>query len=89
MNENRSKLFKTQEIDYLDGDIIYMLTDGYTDQFGGENNKKLMSDNFTKILLSIQHLNLNYQEQLLEQKIIRWQGELEQTDDILVVGIKL
>lgn len=89
MNEKRNKEFKTQEIDYIDGDIIYMLTDGYTDQFGGENNKKLMNDNFANILLSIQHLNLSYQEQLLEQKIIRWQGELEQTDDILVVGIKL
>ena len=83
------KTFKAQEIDYIDGDIIYMLTDGYVDQFGGEHNKKFMSDNFAKILLSIQHLKLNYQSQLLEQKLIKWQGDLEQTDDILVVGIKL
>ena len=66
-----------------------MLTDGYTDQFGGENDKKLMKDKFAEILLSVQHLNLNYQSQLLEQKIIKWRGNIEQTDDILIVGIKL
>lgn len=89
MNERIVKTFKTQEIDYQDGDTIYMLTDGYTDQFGGEHNKKIMSNKFAEILLSIQHLKLNYQSQLLEQKIIKWQGDNDQTDDILVVGIKL
>lgn len=89
VSERVIKTFRTQEIDYLDGDIIYMLTDGYTDQFGGKDNKKFMKDEFIKILMQIQHLNLNYQSQLLEQKLIRWQGDLEQTDDILVVGIKL
>jgi serine phosphatase RsbU (regulator of sigma subunit) len=83
------KTFKTQEIDYIDGDIIYMSTDGYTDQFGGDRNRKFMKDKFSDMLLDIQHLNLCYQSQLLEQKIIKWQGDLEQTDDILVVGIKL
>lgn len=83
------KTFKTQEIDYQKGDIIYMLSDGYTDQFGGPDNKKLMKEEFSKILLSIQHLNLNFQAQLLEQKLYKWMGDNEQTDDILVVGIKL
>jgi serine phosphatase RsbU (regulator of sigma subunit) len=83
------KTFKTQEINYASGDTIYMLTDGYADQFGGEYNKKFMNDKFAEILLSLQHLNLNYQSQLLEQKLIKWQGDLEQTDDILVIGIKL
>lgn len=88
-NERVIKTFKTQEIDYLPGDIIYMLTDGYTDQFGGEHNKKLMKDKFAEMLLSIQHLNLNFQAQLLEQKLYKWKGDNEQTDDILIVGIKL
>jgi len=89
VSEKTIKTFKTQEIEYQTGDVIYMLTDGYTDQFGGERNKKFMKDKFGDILLSIQHLKLNYQSQLLEQKIIKWQGDYEQTDDILVVGIKL
>jgi len=89
VNERITKTFKTQEIDYESGDIIYMLTDGLTDQFGGEHDKKLMKSGFIKILSEIQHLNLSYQSQLLEQKLLRWQGNNEQTDDILVVGIKL
>lgn len=88
VNERVVKEFKTQEISYRDGDIIYMLTDGYTDQFGGERNRKLMKDNFEKMLLDIQHLNLTYQSQLLEQRLLKWQGGNEQTDDILVLGIK-
>jgi len=83
------KTFRTQEIEYKTGDVIYMLTDGYPDQFGGERNKKFMKNRFTQTLLDIQHLPLNYQSQLLEQKLIKWRGENEQTDDILVVGIKL
>jgi phosphoserine phosphatase RsbU/P len=84
-----TKTFKSQDIPYKTGDIIYMFTDGYVDQFGGEENKKLMKDKFIELLLSFKHLGLYYQGQLLEQKIIRWRGEFEQTDDILVVGVKL
>ena len=83
------KTFKTQEIPYKTGDYIYMFTDGYVDQFGGTDDKKLMKDRFIEWLESFKHLNLNYQGQLLEQKLIRWRGNYEQTDDILVVGIKL
>ena len=83
------KTFKTQEIPYKTGDYIYMFTDGYVDQFGGPNNKKLMKEQFMEWLLSFKHLGLNYQGQLLEQKLLKWRGGIEQTDDILVVGIKL
>jgi len=88
-DERVVKTFKAQEINYKRGDTIYMLSDGYTDQFGGDDNKKLMKEKFSEILLSIQHLKLHYQAQLLEQKLVRWQGCNEQTDDVLVVGIKL
>jgi len=88
-DERVVKTFKSQEINYKRGDTIYMLSDGYTDQFGGDDNKKLMKEKFSEILLSIQHLKLHYQAQLLEQKLVRWQGCNEQTDDVLVVGIKL
>jgi sigma-B regulation protein RsbU (phosphoserine phosphatase) len=84
-----TKTFKSQEIPYKTGDTIYMFTDGYVDQFGGVDNKKLMKENFIDILLSFKHLGLYYQGQLLEQRLIKWRGEFEQTDDILVVGIKL
>ena len=89
VDTRHQKTFKSQEISYKRGDTIYMLSDGYTDQFGGQENKKLMNERFSETLLSIQHLKLNYQAQLLEQKLVRWQGCNEQTDDVLVVGIKL
>lgn len=84
-----TKTFKSQEIFYKPGDIIYMFTDGYVDQFGGEDNKKLMKERFIEMLLSFKHLGLTYQGQLLEQRLLKWRGDFEQTDDVLVVGIKL
>lgn len=89
MSEGVTKTFKTLEIPYQENDVIYMLTDGITDQFGGPQNRKLMRDNFKDMLMDIQHLCLNYQSQLLEQKLLKWRGDNEQTDDILIVGIKL
>jgi len=83
------KKFVSEEISYEDGDVIYMYTDGYVDQFGGDDNKKLLKDKFYTLLCSFQHLSLQYQCQLLEQRLLRWKGNLPQTDDILVVGVKL
>lgn len=83
------KIFPTQEIKYETDDVIYMYSDGYVDQFGGKENKKLLKDNFFTLLNSFQHLGLEYQCQLLEQRLLRWKGTNDQTDDILVLGIKL
>jgi phosphoserine phosphatase RsbU/P len=84
-----TKTFKSQEISYKPGDIVYMFTDGYIDQFGGDDNRKLMKERFIETLLSFKHLGLFYQGQLLEQRLLKWRGDFEQTDDVLVVGIKL
>jgi len=83
------KTFNTQEIPYRVGDVIYMFSDGIVDQFGGPKNRKLMKKNFIDMLMSFKHLSLSYQGELLEQKLKNWQGEYEQTDDIIVIGIKL
>lgn len=86
---NFKKAFATQEIPYQPGDVIYMFSDGVVDQFGGPRNKKLMKSRFIDMLMSFNHLSLTYQGQLLEQKLKNWQGEYDQTDDMLVMGIKL
>jgi len=83
------KKFITQEIKYCSGDTIYMFTDGYVDQFGGKDDKKLTKKYLIELLLSFQHLNLEHQSQLLEEKLIEWQGDGIQTDDVLMVGVKL
>lgn len=70
------------------GDIIYIFSDGYADQFNRED-KKLMTRKFKEILLSIGHLSMPDQEKYLDSFIENWKGDMEQTDDILVIGIRL
>ena len=70
------------------GDTIYMFSDGYTDQFGGEKNKKYKSSNFKKKLSSIQSLSLELQKEFLEKEFEDWKGTLAQTDDVCVMAVK-
>ncbi|HKR07141.1 MAG TPA: response regulator [Bacteroidia bacterium] len=70
-------------------DTLYLFTDGYADQFGGEKGKKLMSKTFKEILLSIQKMNMGEQEVFLKNYFEKWKGDNEQVDDILVIGIRV
>lgn len=81
--------YTSHEFSFNVGDVIYMYTDGFVDQFGGKGNKKMMRGNFVNLLTSIQYYDLLEQEELLNQWLKDWQGDLEQTDDILLIGIKL
>ncbi len=71
------------------GDLIYALTDGFPDQFGGEKGKKYMIKNLKELLLQIAHLPMADQKQKLSDGLIAWKGESEQVDDILIVGIRV
>jgi serine phosphatase RsbU (regulator of sigma subunit)/Flp pilus assembly protein TadD len=71
------------------GDIVYMFSDGYADQFGGEKGKKLKYSNFRKILLDIKHLPMQEQSERLDAAFESWRGELEQVDDICVIGLRV
>jgi phosphoserine phosphatase RsbU/P len=81
--------FTNHKINYDDGDIIYMCTDGYADQFGGTKGKRMMTRNMIKILEKSLSFGVGEQEQLLNHWLDKWQGEYEQTDDILLIGIQL
>lgn len=81
--------FTQHEIISKKGDIIYMGTDGYADQFGGQRGKKFMSKQLRSILLSICKIPLKEQGLVLERVFNDWKGELDQVDDVTVVGIKL
>ena len=70
------------------GDTAYIFSDGYADQFNS-NEKKLMTKKFKEILLGIQHLPMPEQEKYLDDFIEKWKGNLEQTDDVLVIGVKI
>ena len=83
------KPFTQQEIIAKKGDLIYMGTDGYADQFGGIKGKKFMSKQLKKLLTSIYTLPLHEQEQILDQKFQDWKNVLDQVDDVTVIGIKI
>jgi serine phosphatase RsbU (regulator of sigma subunit) len=87
--EDEEISFTAKEIQFEKDDVIYMFTDGYLHQMGGDNRKTFKSQNFKKMLIDIHTFPLQKQKELLGGKLIEWQGDLEQVDDILVVGIKL
>lgn len=81
--------FTTKDFDLIEGDSIYLSSDGYADQFGGEKNKKIKTANFKKLLISLNHLDMNIQQEKLQDFFDNWKGENEQLDDVCVVGIKI
>ena len=83
------KDFPVEQIHYQKGDIIYLISDGYQDQFGGEENRKFMSQQLRELLLFIHDLPTNKQKEILFQKFEDWKGVNHQTDDICVLGIRL
>lgn len=84
-----TKIFTNNIIKLEKGDAIYMFTDGYADQFGGPKGKKFKYGKFKELLLEIQHESMNKQQQILNKQFEEWRGNLEQVDDILVIGIKV
>lgn len=87
--EDEESSFTNKEITFERDDVIYMFTDGYLHQMGGGNRKTFKSQNFKKLLLDIHTYPMEKQKELLGGKLEEWQGDLEQVDDILVVGVKL
>ncbi len=81
--------FDTHVIQLQRGDTFYISTDGYADTFGGQKEKKLTTKKFKEILLSIQNKSLKEQGIHLDNYIEDWKGEIEQVDDILVIGVRL
>lgn len=86
-NEHFDEDFKNHVIKLQKGDRIYIFSDGYADQFGGPNGKKMKYRRFRHLLLSIHNLAFDQQCEYLEQHINNWKGQLEQVDDILVMGM--
>ena len=66
-----------------------MFTDGYADQFGGNEGKKFKYQQFKELLLSIQNLSMEEQKLVIDETMVKWKGNEEQVDDILVIGIKI
>jgi serine phosphatase RsbU (regulator of sigma subunit) len=84
-----NKIFDDNNIHMQKGDCIYILTDGYSDQFGGENGKKFKFKKLQKLIVSIAHLPMAKQNKFLEEAFISWRGSHEQVDDVCVIGIRI
>jgi ligand-binding sensor domain-containing protein/serine phosphatase RsbU (regulator of sigma subunit) len=89
MTADEKKSFTNHTVDILPGDMLYMCSDGYADQFGTAEAKKYKSANVKKLLAGICHLPICTQKDRLEKEILDWKGSLEQVDDILFIGTKI
>ncbi len=81
--------FTNHKLQLLEGDILYIFSDGYADQFGGARGKKMMYKKFRDTLIANSHKDLSVQKDLLRDHLYEWMGEEEQVDDILVIGVKV
>ena len=81
--------FTTHSIFLKEQDSFYLFSDGFVDQFGGENRKKYKSLNFKKLLLSLQGESMKKQGQAVESAFLSWKGNHEQIDDISVIGVRV
>jgi serine phosphatase RsbU (regulator of sigma subunit) len=88
-NYSNALPFTTHPITLQKGDAIYIFTDGYQDQFGGEKGKKFKAANLKSFLLSIVHHPAEKQCELLLEEFDRWKGTHEQIDDVCVIGVRL
>ncbi len=89
IHANDQKSFTNHEIDIQENDIIYIFSDGFVDQIGGERDRKYMSRNFQEFLFKIHKEPMKIQNELLEKEFNTWKGDNIQLDDILIIGIKL
>jgi serine phosphatase RsbU (regulator of sigma subunit)/TPR repeat protein len=88
-NYAEAKAFTTHSIELQAGDNIYIFTDGFVDQFGGEKGKKFKTANFKNLLLSVQKETMEKQKEILYEAIEKWRGALEQVDDICIIGVQI
>ncbi len=83
------KKFRTQTIEVKKNDLLYLFTDGFQDQFGGIHSKKFTILKFKQMLSELSNYPMAKQEELMEKKLLYWQLNNEQVDDILVLGVKI
>lgn len=81
--------FSQHTVDLQKGDVVYAITDGLSDQFGGPKGKKFMSKQLKGLLISISHLPMLVQKEMLGHSFSNWKGELDQVDDITIIGVRV
>lgn len=85
----RTESFSTHVLNLVAGNTLYLYTDGYADQFGGPRGKKFKYKQLEELLLEVNSLPMQEQKDVLLAKFNDWKGELEQVDDVLLIGVRL
>lgn len=88
-NTGQQMFFEDHVIDYKEGDWFYLHTDGFSDQFGGPKGKKFKQKQLHSLLKELSSSDAALQKNELERYYNDWKGELEQIDDITVIGFRL
>jgi serine phosphatase RsbU (regulator of sigma subunit) len=88
ISDDETCTFTNKEIDFEENDIIYMFSDGYVDQIGGPRRKTFRSRKFKQLLIDIHQKPLQEQKAILEKEYEKWKRDIEQIDDIMVMGIR-
>lgn len=81
--------FTTHEIEYIPNTTFYLITDGYSDQFGGEKGKKFKHKSLKDLLISNVNESMKKQSEVLDITFTKWKGSLEQVDDVCIIGIRV
>ena len=81
--------FETHTLQLLEGDLIYIFSDGYADQFGGSKGKKFMYKPFKRMLAQIANANMQEQKAKISETFNEWKGSIEQIDDVCVFGVRV
>ncbi|MFT4594969.1 MAG: serine phosphatase RsbU (regulator of sigma subunit) [Bacteroidia bacterium] len=87
--DDRLKLFTNHTFDLIEGDVVYIFSDGYPDQFGGPMGKKFKYEQFRNLLLEIHELSPRKQFKQVSNRFEEWMGDLVQVDDVLVIGFRV
>jgi serine phosphatase RsbU (regulator of sigma subunit) len=83
------KPFTTHLLKLKKGSLLYLFTDGYADQFGGLKGKKFKYKQLKELIFANRHLNMTNQKEMLERTFDSWKGEIEQVDDVCIIGLRL
>lgn len=83
------KPFGMTEIEAKEGDGLYLYTDGFADQFGGTTGKKFMSKKLKELIVDVSDLPMKEQKEQFNDVFVKWQGSLEQVDDVTLIGIRV
>jgi serine phosphatase RsbU (regulator of sigma subunit)/HAMP domain-containing protein len=87
--EKETQKFTNHKLKLQKGDVIYIFSDGYADQFGGPKGKKFMQSQFRNLLFDIHRKPMPEQRRILDSTIEHWRGNEDQVDDILVMGMRM